>query len=269
MSLELVPSFPWIMPETVSLRDSVKQRELNIFSGLSFNYQASKIYGISSGTEKEPADPVNTLKRRFYGKPEMEVLLDDYIRLPDMTEVFFELLPGIILRSGRTGYEVKITNPLTGVFYEGPPLVMIDGVILNDLNVLVGLNPDLVEKIEVVKTPYLTGDLVLHGIVNVITRSGDFSDVTMPDYASILTYRVFEPDSYFISPEYPDEKSRSGRKPDLRNTLYWNPSVKTDNEGVAEIEFWTSDVPGNYTINVRGISGSGKTISVSKSFIVR
>ena len=42
-------------------------------------------------------------KRRFYGIPEMEIFLDDYIRLPVMQEVFFELLPGIILRSGKIG----------------------------------------------------------------------------------------------------------------------------------------------------------------------
>ena len=44
----------------------------------------------------------------------MEIALDDYISLPSMQEVFFELLPGIILRSRKEGYDVQITNPLTG-----------------------------------------------------------------------------------------------------------------------------------------------------------
>jgi len=186
-----------------------------------------------------------------------------------MTEVFFELLPGILLREGKNGYEVKITNPLTGIFYEEPPLVMIDGVILNDLNVLAGLDPELVEKIEVVKTPYLTGDLILHGIVNVITRSGDFSKITMPDYAAIFPYRVAEPGYDFISPSYNEEQSGSARKPDLRNTIYWNPSVWTDPDGMAAFEFWTPDVPGRYSVTVMGISGSGKKISAIKSFNVK
>ena len=107
----------------------------------------------------------------------MEIFLDDYIKLPTMEEVFIELLPGVILRSRKAGYEIKITNPLTDNFYNEPPLVMIDGVIINDLTVLVDLDPEMVEKIEVVKTPYLIGDLILHGIVNVITRSGDFSNI--------------------------------------------------------------------------------------------
>ncbi len=269
MSLGIESSFAPVMPEAGYFKDTLRGEEPEVFEGLSFNHQANRIYGIKFKKEKEERESGNILKRRFYGIPEMEIFLDDYIKLPDMSEVFFELLPGILLREGKNGYEVKITNPLTGIFYEEPPLVMIDGVILNDLNVLAGLDPELVEKIEVVKTPYLTGDLILHGIVNVITRSGDFSKVVMPDYAAIFQYRVVEPDYDFISPSFNEEQSKSARKPDLRNTIYWNPSVRTDPDGMAAFEFWTPDVPGRYSITVMGISGSGKKISAIKSFIVK
>jgi len=109
----------------------------------------------------------------------------------------------------------------------------------------------------------------LHGIVNVITRSGNFSNITMPDFAVLLPYRVIDK-SYTISlPDYSADKNRLSRKPDLRNTLYWNPSVKTEINGEAEIEFWTSDLPGIYTINIQGISTTGKKVSLQKSFSVR
>jgi hypothetical protein len=240
-----------------------------VFSGLSFNYQAAKIYGIRLKKESETNDDSNLKKRRFYGIPEMEINLDDYIKLPTMQEVFFELIPGVILRSRKSGHEMRITNPLTGMYYDEPPLVMIDGVIVNDLTVLVDLNPETVEKVEVVKTPYLIGDLILHGIVNVITRSGNFSNITMPDYAVILPYRVIDKPFTITVPDYSDEKNRLSRTPDLRNTLYWNPSVKTGRNGEAEIEFWTSDLPGIYTINIQGISGTGEKVSLHKSFTVR
>lgn len=93
--------------------------------------------------------------------------------------------------------------------------------------------------------------------------------VTMPDYAAIIPYRVVEPAYDFVSPSYYDAQTKSGRKPDLRNTLYWNPSVMTDAEGKAELEFWTPDVPGEYSITIHGISGPGKMISATKSFIVK
>ncbi len=269
MILEIEPSFSWILPPSYCFKDTFTDSQVEVFSRLSFNYQAMKIYGLRFKKEVERKESSDLKKRRFYGIPEMEVFLDDYIRLPVMQEVFFELLPGILLRSKKSGYDIKITNPLTGMFYDEPPLVMIDGVIINDMTVLADLNPEIVEKIEVVKTPYLIGSLVLHGIVNVITRSGNFSSIAMPDYAVELPYRVIDKTFIFTAPDYSDEQNRSGRTPDLRNTLYWNPSVKTNRDGTAEIEFWTSDLPGIYIINIQGISGTGEKVSGYKSFTVR
>jgi hypothetical protein len=269
MSLEIEPSFSWLLPTSTSFSAQLPDSILEIFSKMSFNYQASRIYN-AVAYRKKPA-PANSQarKRRFYGIPEMEVKLKDYISLPTMQEVFFELLPGIIIRPVKIGYEMRITNPLTGSFYAEPPLVMIDGIIINDLNVLADLNPEIVERIEVVKTPYLTGDLILHGIVNVITKTGNFSEISMPDYAVMLPYRVAEEVPDFAAPEYSDQEARMSRTPDLRNTLYWNPLINTGKSGEAVVSFWTSDMPGTYIFNVHGISDSGKRISIRKSFIVR
>jgi hypothetical protein len=269
MILEIEPSFPRIFPASIYFKESLTDSLLDLFSGLSFNYQAGKIYSINRKNEKAKKDTSKLKKRRFYGIPEMEIFLDDYIKLPTMEEVFIEFLPGVILRSRKAGYEIKITNPLTDNFYYEPPLVMIDGVIINDLTVLVDLDPERVEKIEVVKTPYLIGDLILNGIVNVITRSGDFIDVAIPEYAVILPYKIIDEPSGIIFPDYSSELNRQSRTPDLRNTLYWNPSVQTDSDGKAEIEFWTSDLPGIYNIIIQGIAGTGEKISLFKSFTVR
>ena len=267
--LEIEPSFSWILPVSNSFKDTLSDSQLDLFSELSFNYQAAKIYATRLKKEAGSDDNSSPKKRRFYGIPEMEVFLDEYISLPTMQEVFFELLPGIILRSRKSEYEMRITNPLTGIFYDEPPLVMIDGVIINDLTVLVNLNPETVEKIEVVKTPYLIGDHILHGIVNVITLQGNFSEITMPDYAVILPYRVIDKPPTISVPDYSDEQNKLNRTPDLRNTLYWNPSLKTGMTGEAEIQFWTSDLPGKYIVNIQGISGTGEKVSLYKSFRVR
>ncbi|MDX9725282.1 MAG: hypothetical protein RBT38_02765 [Bacteroidales bacterium] len=269
MILDIDPAYPWGTLPSKYTKENAREELSERFSEMSFNYQASKIYGTTHRKDPEENIP-DTLKiRRFYGIPEMEVFLDDYIMLPDMQEVFFELLPGILLRKSGEDYEIKITNPLTGVFYKEAPLVMIDGVILNNLNVLASLNPELVEKIEVVMTPYLIGDLILHGIVNIITRQGDFSAVEMPEYAVILPYRVTEPRFFFESPDYSDRDGRESRVPDLRNTLYWNPSVSADKNGEAEVTFWTSDLPGEYSVVLRGISPFGEKILAISKFLVR
>jgi hypothetical protein len=38
--------------------------------------------------------------------------------------------------------------------------------------------------------------------VNIITKAGDFSNVTLPDYAIRLPYRVIDPVYSFVSPDY-------------------------------------------------------------------
>ncbi|MBK7134384.1 MAG: hypothetical protein IPH69_16655 [Bacteroidales bacterium] len=269
MILEIEPSFSWSLPSSRSFNETLSGSDLDLFSELSFNYQTAKIYGINPYKEPEVKDESNLKKRRFYGIPEMEIILDDYIKLPTMQEVFYELVTGVIIRQRKSGYDMRITNPLTGVYYDDSPLVMIDGVIINDLAVLMNLDPETVEKVEVVKTPYLIGDLILHGIVNIITAAGNFSNITMPEYAVILPYRVVDTPNVISLPDYSDEKTRLSRKPDFRNTLYWNPSARTDKNGHAEISFWTSDLPGTYTISIQAISGTGELISIHKSFRVR
>jgi hypothetical protein len=62
---------------------------------------------------------------------------------------------------------------------------------------------------------------------------------------------------------------KNSHEPDFRNTLYWNPSVKPGIDGKAKIEFWTSDIAGDYEINVQGIAPEGKILSVRKIIKVR
>jgi hypothetical protein len=268
MVMEIDTPFPPLLPQLNCMRDTLNEFQLTAFSELSFNFQAGKIYGTPGYRDAPENNDSRTKKPRFYGIPEMEVYLDDYISLPVMQEVFFELLPGIILRNRDSGYEFNITNPLTGKYYEEPPLVMIDGVIINDLNILAGFDPEKVEKIEVVMTPYLTGDLILHGIVNVITREGDFGDVIMQDYAAILPYRSVEAPKVFVHPAGQEPAGSRGRIPDLRNTLFWEPALKTDSRGEAEVVFRTSDQPGLYEITVCGVSEDGEWIWAKEVFRV-
>ena len=50
------------------------------------------IYGVSAlGSALDPLFlPIKPL--RFYGKPDIELIMADYIKLPVMNEVFFELV---------------------------------------------------------------------------------------------------------------------------------------------------------------------------------
>jgi hypothetical protein len=141
---------------------------------------------------------------------------------------------------------------------------MIDGVIIKDASLIVNLDPETVEKIDVVKGKYEVGKYIFTGMINVITKAGDFMSVPLSDYMMRLPYKVVEPVLSFVSPDYSIGESRGSRLPDYRNTLYWNPAVKPDKYGRALLEFWSSDNKSDYVINIQGITQEGKVICVKK-----
>jgi hypothetical protein len=249
--------------------DSETRPILPGISKLSINHQVQKIYGVpATGNALAPVfQPLMPL--RYYGEPDIELILADYISLPVMSEIFFELLPGVSLKKKKSGYEISITFHVDDNMFVLSPCLMIDGVIIKDPSMIANLDPEIVEKVDVIKEKYLVGKYVFSGIVNVITKSGGFSCVSLPDYMIRHLYRVIDPVRQFISPDYSSEEMMESHIPDYRNTLYWNPSVKTDKDGKARVEFWSSDNKSEYVINIQGITLGGKIFSLQKTIRVK
>jgi len=233
------------------------------------NYQVRKIYGVTDigdtiGPKAFPLRPA-----RFYGKPDQELIMADYVTLPEMKEVFFELLPHVSLKKKDSGYEIMISNRIYDDRYELLPDLFLDGVKINDASIIAEMDPAIVEKIDVVSERYLIGKYSFPGIFNVTTRSADFSAVSLPDYMIRLPYRVIEPVRRFMPPDYSSDGKKNSTIPDFRNTLYWKPSVKPGKNGRVTLEFWTSDVVSDYIINLQGITSDGKPVSANGHFTIK
>ena len=230
----------------------------------SVNYQVRKIYGISSS-----GDPVSTVKplpafSRFYGKPDIELKMDDYIKLPVMTEVFFELVPGVYLKEKKSAWEFSIFDLTENRLNSKPPGLFIDGVVIGDAASIAGLDPELVEKIDVIKVPYLVGRYIFYGLINVITRKGDFSCVSLPGYAVRMPMRVTDPVPSFISPDYSTIEKKKNPVPDFRTTLFWEPLPVAGSDGKISAEFWTSDYSSEFLVNIQGFNKNGEPVSFRK-----
>jgi hypothetical protein len=250
-------------------RDSSTDYIPDYFSKLSVNNQVQKIYGIPSTGGTMSTASTAEAPLRFYGKPDMEIILADYISLPVMSEIFFELIPAVALKKKKSGYEISITNRIDNSQYTTYPTMMIDGVIIRDATYISNLDPQFVEKIDVILEKYMVGKYLFPGLINVITKAADFTSITLPGYMIRIPYRVTEPVRTFVSPDYTSDQVRESRVPDYRNTLYWNPAVKTDSNGMTGVEFWSSDNKSEYVINVQGITREGKPVSVNKIIRVK
>ncbi len=268
-NIKIESSFSNVYPELVITRDTTSRQISSKVLKLGINFQVSKIYRSKETVEKTQPVYFIWADKNFYGKPDIKLVMDDYIKLPVMQEVFFELMPGVFLRKKKSEYEISIADPVENRIYDRPPLLLIDGVIINDPSIIANLDPERVEEIDAIKDRYFVGDYLFFGLVNVITRTGDFSNITLPDYAVRLPYRAVDPVKSFTAPGYETQTTKQSRIPDLRNTLYWNPSVKTDTAGNARIEVWTSDFTADYQIKIQGFTSDGKAVAYSRTLTVR
>lgn len=234
----------------------------------SVNYQVHSIYRIPPSGDPVPARARAESKHRFYGKPDIELKMSDYILLPVMQEVFAELLPDVSLKRKKDDVAVEIIRrDASGLVFTAPCL-MVDGVVVKDPAVITGIDPETVEKIDVVKASYVVGEYRFPGIVNVITKSGDFSVISQPAWMSRMSYRVIDPVRQFPEPDYSTPGKRMGRVPDYRNTLLWNPGLTLPSPGKA-IEFTTSDNPGEYLFRLEGITPDGQILSIIRHLHVK
>ena len=267
--INIESSFPDKYISQVADKDSSNKTVQTFISKLSVNYQVQKIYGNPSIGKPQKAVYKPVIPIRFYGKPDFVLVLSDYINLPVMSEIIFELLPGVSLKRKKSGDEISITYHIGDNQYTTYPCLMIDGIIIKDASLIDNLDPEIVEKIDIIREKYLVGRYFFPGIINVITKAGDFSCVLLPDYMIRMRYKVLDPVYNFVSPDYSAVQTMESRIPDYRNTLYWNPSVKTDKEGKARIEFWSSDNRTDYVINIQGITREGKVFSYRKILKVK
>jgi len=251
--------------QTEVLRDSIRKSIDTLIFQQGINYRIGKIHGTSF--LGDTITPLITSEKptRFYGKPDFELIMKDFIKLESMLEVFFELVPHVTIQRINSGYEMWVIDP-SGNKLDGNPLVMTDGVPTTDISIIANLDPEIVDRIDAIWDRYRIGGKVYSGIVNIKTKSGDFSNFTLPANALRLHYKVIESVNSFISPDYSSSETKTSRIADCRNTLYWNPLVKTDKNGKAKLEFWRGDILPEFVINVQGISSLGIPVSVKQYF---
>lgn len=236
---------------------------------ISRNYQVMKMYNsrniLPGGNDTAGMYSLS----RFYGKPDREIIMNDYIGLPAMREVFLELVPGITVRRNKGIATFHIIEPVSNTAFEEQPGMFVDGVMIYDPEVILNMNPEHVEKIDIITSEYIVGDIVFKGIINVITRKGDFSNIALPDNAIRIRYKLYDPSADFIAPDYSDQKEKISRVPDFRNTLYWNDNVDLPGEHQHAVSFWASDYTSEYVVKIQGVDSSGQPFSLRRIISVK
>ncbi len=193
----------------------------------------------------------------FYVTPFKRYYLDDYTRFTTMEEVMHEYVTEVRVRKKGQLYNYKVVDVGTKKFSDNDPLILLDGVPVSNPNNIIEFDPLKIKRLDIISGKYYYGNVISDGIVSYTTYKGDLAGFTLNADNVVIKYDGLQREREFYSPVYDSALQQEKHLPDERNVLYWNPNLKTDSEGKANFNFYTSDVAGKFACIIQGITQDG------------
>ncbi|HCC70466.1 MAG TPA: hypothetical protein DEQ09_04855, partial [Bacteroidales bacterium] len=195
----------------------------------------------------------------FYGNPDRVIFIDDYIKLPDMRELIFEVVKEITVRKNVDDYIIKVIGeePMPRIYN---PLILIDGIPLLSYSRFLDLPPERFRKIDIINSLYIHGNQGFAGVVNFISMNGDMAGLDLPEVSRVLSLSLPGPT---ISGEIINTTLYNSDFPFLSRTLsYFSFSGPADGSLTIKLNPLYDD----YITILSGISYNKKWLSVSSPF---
>lgn len=248
---------PYLLSE--KLRDQLLRRSIGM--------QVQNIY--AGDSLKRFSDPFVRDTLPFYGLSGNTYRLDDYKRFTTMEEVLREYVREIGVSVRNKELIFKIFSPALHNFFDGNELVLLDGVALTNQSRIFSYDPLKIKRIDVITDSYVLGQSMFNGIASFTTYEGVFDGFELNPKLTIINYNGLQLKREFYSPVYSTKEQIEKKIPDLRNTLFWDASIRTGADGKATRRFFSSDMPGKYIVIVQGMNENGEFISGSAMFEVK
>ncbi|OXB24403.1 hypothetical protein B0A80_06870 [Flavobacterium tructae] len=202
----------------------------------------------------------------FYNNLSKEFKLDAFTRFATMEETITEVVKGVYFSKDKNNYAIHVYDYDPNYESPLPTLIIVDGLIIEDLNELFRYNPKNIHKINVVKGIYNYGAKSFNGLVSFTTKNGDYETKLKGSF--IIRPELLRPQSKkeYFKPDYTGTKNE--RIPDYRHQLLWIPKVDLSDAN-SKIQFYTSDVSGKFEITLEGFSASGKPVFIKETIEVK
>jgi len=197
----------------------------------------------------------------FFGVPTETVRPSLFLDLPDFTEISRELLLGVKFRAYNRIPTMQIFNSATQNYFNDPPLVLLNGIPVQDLNVIKGMGSKDIDRIEICRRERFYGDLAFPGVVAIYSSKQVNKFLPESDELIKLNLDAIQTEGSLNLP-----KEHVQNEPDLRKVLLWQPGIKPTE--TITLDFETSDIKGNYKVIVRGITRDGEVIYNEQFFEV-
>lgn len=209
---------------------------------------------------------VRFLPRRedLFLRPEdmTRIHLDDYTRFPSVQEIVVEILPMVRIRKhyGKKQLELAVadgSNQRT-VFMDHI-LVMMDGVIIPDFDLMMSLDAMLLEDIFIYSGRIVIGPAIFNGAINFVSKRNYVTALDFPSNVCVVDYSGARYPVAYLGGAPAGE--------DLRQLLYWHPSlILGESESIRLI---APDYSGRFCVVAEGLTADGKAVRAVKHFDVR
>ncbi|MCK4923292.1 MAG: TonB-dependent receptor plug domain-containing protein [Bacteroidales bacterium] len=210
----------------------------------------------------EKDDPLyeeNNRDYQIYQEPSNVIKVDENMhQYQNVAQILQGRIPGVAVNG--TDINIRGINSFLG---SQEPLFVVDGIPV-DASTAMAVSPYDIDRIEVLKGPAASiyGSRGGNGVILIYTKRGKYMIKGVLEF-DILAYNT---PTEFYSPKY--ELRSDEQYIDDRSTLLWIPDLKLDKNGNSTINFYTSDLPGEYLIITEGIDFKGNPISSVKNIYV-
>ncbi len=159
-------------------------------------------------------------------------------------------LPGVRV----VGTEIFVHNN------PAPALVYIDGLPVEQ-EYLMSCNLNDVESVSLVKgtEAFIFGPGAMNGLIWIKLKTGaQLLPADSPPSVALVKPLGYAKPETFYQPRYEVSEALRRRTPDLRTTIYWDPSVRTGSTGRARVAFYAADPETVYDVALEGVTSQGE-----------
>lgn len=151
----------------------------------------------------------------------------------------------------------------------GNSLVLLDGIPITDHEIIFKYDPLKIRKIDVYKGKYVFGGQIFDGIASFSSYEHNYPGLVVDNSTQFFDYEGTQAQRIFYMPAYRTEAEKRSPVPDFRHTLLWRPDIRTNGESSISIPFTTSDMTGDFTITIEGLTQTGEALYATEQFQVK